>query len=157
LSTSASTAWTTDAPDDAEGAPQILTFQVHGRLYGTPMSVVREIVGERPATRLPGAPPYVRGLVNLRGTLLTVVDLAVRLEVRTEPADAGHVLVVELEGRLGGCAVDAVKGVHPFRDVAGNAGGGGVVMGFGEVNGEHIPLLDLPSIIRQALLFPGER
>lgn len=135
----------------------MLTFVVGGRLYACAMSHVREIVTGRPATRLPGTPAFVRGLINLRGTLITVIDLAVRMDIRAVAEPGGHVLIVESENRVGGCQVDIVRGVFPLPADVGNAEAGGVVCGFGDANGETVPLLDLPMVVRQALLFPGER
>ncbi|MBM4193440.1 MAG: hypothetical protein FJ202_03545 [Gemmatimonadetes bacterium] len=56
------------------------------------LDAVREVVRGRPMARLPGAPAAVRGIVNLRGTLLTVVDLSVRFGAA--PAGVPRVLLV---------------------------------------------------------------
>jgi purine-binding chemotaxis protein CheW len=74
------------------------------------LETVREIVPMRAATRLPGAPAWVRGLVNLRGALVTVVDLSGRFGM-PRPGDTGDVLVAEAEGKTFGILVDAVKDV----------------------------------------------
>ena len=159
MSTSTSTAPTTDAADAAAPAAQLLSFLVAGQTYGCPLVHVREILTARPATRLPGAPAHVRGVVNVRGTLVTVVDLAVRLGARETAQPGGHLLLVETAAGVGGCAVDAVCGVLPLVERGGGGNGTmeGIVTGFGETGAEPIPLLDLPAVIRQALLFPGER
>jgi purine-binding chemotaxis protein CheW len=158
LSTSTSTRPTTETGDAAAPAAQLLSFLIAGQTYGCPLAHVREILSGRPATRLPGAPAHVRGVVNVRGTLVTVVDLAVRLGARDEAQPDGHLLLVETAAGVGGCVVDAVCGVLPLVETpGGNGTTEGIVMGFGETGAEPIPLLDLPAVIRQALLFPGER
>lgn len=64
----------------------------------------------RAATRLPGAPDWIRGLVNLRGALITVADLSARFGAHPS-ADEGAVLVTEAFGKTFGILVDGVKGV----------------------------------------------
>src|SRR6478752_4141786 len=66
-------------------AARTLLFRVSGSVYGCDIDAVREIIPYRRATRLPGAPPYVQGLINLRGTIVTVLDLGARLDA-TRPA-----------------------------------------------------------------------
>ena len=68
---------TANTPD--EGGTRLLVIEVRGGLYALDSAAVREIVTMPTATRLPGAPPHIRGVVNLRGQLLTVVDLGHRL------------------------------------------------------------------------------
>ena len=159
--------------EQPEGAalPQLLTVDAGGERYGCPLEAIREIVPGRSTTRLPGAPPHVRGLLNLRGALVTVLDLAVALDGRQPSDDVdGHVLVLEVEGRLAGCRVDHVRRVHPRPPLhplpASRAGGDaavgnalppGIVMGVGEVDGQLLAVMDLRALVRQTLLFPGER
>ncbi len=162
--------------EDAEHAgPRILTFEVAGRTHACDLEGVREVLVGRAATRLPGAPAHVAGIVNLRGTLMTVIDVATLMAPGAPSRAGGHVIVVEVDGRLAGCRVDAVRRVRPRPDldpppaavpraasgamarVDGNAEGGGIVMGMGEVDGELVAVLDLRAIARQTLLFPGER
>ena len=76
---------------------------------------MREILRPRRATRLPGAPAAVMGLVNVRGQIVTVVDLGVALGLRTEPA-AGAVMLVEHGPKLVGAAVDEVLEVQRWAD-----------------------------------------
>jgi len=115
-------------------------------------------VAGRAAARLPGAEPHVVGLVNLRGRLLTVLDVAARLGLAA-PADPGHVLVVDAGGREAGCRVAAVERVVPAPPLtpASNAEAGGIVLGVGEVDGEPVAVLDLPRFVSETLLDPGER
>ena len=61
-------------------APRLLVFTVAGKVCAVELSSVREIIPCRKATRLPGAPPFVIGLINLRGSIITVLDLGVRLD-----------------------------------------------------------------------------
>ena len=87
---------------------RVLVFAIAGRTRCADIDEVREIVPIMPTTRLPGAPRYVRGLINLRGTLVTVMDASMCLYgVPAESPDAS-ILLVERRGRLAGVIVDSV-------------------------------------------------
>ena len=112
----------------------------------------------RPATRLPGAPAWVVGLVNLRGTLLTVVDLAVRFGAAT--TGVRFIIVVEAAERVFGLGVEAVRGVQPMAAEALEAvesqhSSGGIVRGLAHGDGaasEIALVCDVEAIARQALV-----
>lgn len=151
--------------EDEVAGPQLLAFMVGDRLMGCPLACVREIVPSGPTTRLPGAPLHVVGILNLRGTLLTVLDVGCALSPGAAPGQptSGHVLVVEVGGRLAGCRVTAVRRVYPMPSLtagaamASNGMPPGIVLGFGEAGDRLVAVLDLPALARQTLLFPGER
>lgn len=87
---------------------RVLVFTVAGRTHCSNIEAIREIVPIMPTTRLPGAPPHVRGLINLRGSLVTVMDAALRLYgVPAVDANAS-ILLVERGGRVAGVIVDNV-------------------------------------------------
>jgi len=102
---------------------RVLVFAIAGRTRCAELGDVREIVPITATTRLPGAPPYVRGLINLRGTLVTVMDAALCLY--GVPADGANasILLVERRGRLAGVIVDNVFDIQalPVVDVEGGA------------------------------------
>jgi len=74
-----------------------------------PLLSSREILAVKSVTRLPGAPSWIAGLVNVRGAVLTVLDLGARLGAA---ASLGPVVIVDLDGRRLGIRVDAVVGVE---------------------------------------------
>jgi purine-binding chemotaxis protein CheW len=84
-----------------------------GERRGIDLDAVREVATPRAYTPLPGAPACVLGLANLRGRIVTVVDLAAALG--REPGDApdGRIVVVSHAGRGVGLAVDEVVGIDP--------------------------------------------
>ncbi len=132
------------------------------KLFGCPLSDIREIIPHRPTTRLPGAPEQVIGLLNLRGTLLTVLDLGAAIGASTGLPLDGQVLVVEADERIVGFRVDAVKRVYPFPDLlppsqVGNGMPPGIVLGIGDAGDNMVAVLDLPVLVRQTLLSRGER
>jgi purine-binding chemotaxis protein CheW len=71
---------------------------------------IREIIPARPYTPLPGSGPHVCGLINLRGRIVTVLDLGARLGLDPASADPEHsVVIVEQDGRVAGLAVSEVS------------------------------------------------
>jgi len=159
----ASTASTFE-PNVGNGAPQAtarrtLLFRVGSAVYGCDIDDIREIVPFRQATRLPGAPPYVQGLINLRGTIVTVVDLGVLLKAtRDRVATEGSIMLVALPGnaRLVGVAVEEVMDVRLVGasqgDVIAHSAGNDAVRGLAHIEGGTVILLDIHSLVRQVLL-----
>ena len=73
---------------------QFCTFYVDGHYFGIEVRKVQEIIRYQEMTRVPLAPPVVRGLINLRGQIVTAIDLRRRLELKERPADQLPVNVV---------------------------------------------------------------
>lgn len=91
---------------------ELLTFHAGGQEYALDIMSVREIRGWTQVTPLPHAAPFVRGVVNLRGTVLTIVDLAERLGLgQGEAAKRTVIIVVQAEGEALGLMVDAVSDI----------------------------------------------
>jgi purine-binding chemotaxis protein CheW len=135
-----------------------LLFRVGSAVYGCDIDDIREIIPFRPATRLPGAPNYVLGLINLRGTIVTVVDLGTRLEPSRERVADGSIMMVALPGnsRLVGIAVQEVMDVRVVGnsrdDVFAQSAANDAVRGLAHVDGGTVILLDIHSLVRQVLL-----
>lgn len=89
-----------------------------GTCFGVPQREVREIVPARRLTRMPGAPEAVRGLLNVRGTLVTVVDLASHFGVGRSESTAPPVVIAVTGARTLGLLVDDVLDVLPLADGA---------------------------------------
>ena len=91
---------------------ELLSFRVGEHEYSVDIMSVREIRGWTHATSLPHAPDYVRGVINLRGTVLPVIDLARRLGLDAEePTERNVIIVVDTQGRSVGLRVDAVSDI----------------------------------------------
>jgi purine-binding chemotaxis protein CheW len=149
-----------DATADA-GAERYLLFRIGEHSYGCPIDVVREIVPFRRCTRLPGASAFVCGLINLRGTLVTVLDLGMRLGGGAVNRNDGSVILVEQGARVVGLGVDEMREVQrlaaaDIEAAEASAGSGaattGAVRGIARVGSGVVVLLDVGSIIKQALL-----
>ncbi|WP_294290761.1 chemotaxis protein CheW [uncultured Sphingomonas sp.] len=91
---------------------QLITFELGDQALGVDIMAIREIRAWSPATPLPNVPSYVRGVVNLRGVVLPVLDLRARLGWGTTEPTARHVIVVVRIGeQLQGIIVDAVNDI----------------------------------------------
>ena len=139
---------------------RFLLFGVAGRLCACDLDAVREIVPARAATRLPGAPEWVRGLINLRGTLVTVVDLAVRFGSADGAAGTRAIIVAEAAGKTFGIGVDEVRNVQSVAEdalekVDVQRAAGGIIRGLAHVGiarAETALVVDVAEIVRQALV-----
>src|ERR1700744_955992 len=97
---------------DNQGRRQFITFRSGEQEFGADIMAIREIRGWTETTPLPHAPLYVRGVINLRGVVLPVVDLKARLGREATDANPKHVIVVvETEDRTIGLLVDAVSDI----------------------------------------------
>ena len=95
-----------------------LTFRLGQEYYSLPVLKVREIMRLCPITAVPRMPSYLRGVINLRGKIVAVVDLRSRFQLPPqEDADRACIIVVQLAGgskSVMGVIVDAVEDVSPF-------------------------------------------
>lgn len=77
------------------------TFTLDRRLFGQTIPMIREIIKSCAITPVPHAPPHVRGLINLRGQVVTILDLAVRLGMpRRATDDDSHILILKTDAEL---------------------------------------------------------
>jgi purine-binding chemotaxis protein CheW len=102
-----------ERPSSAADEEQVfVTLTMAGQLCGIPVLTVRDILGEQPITRIPLAPPEIAGSLNLRGRIVTAIDLRRRLRLPDALADQKRMSVVtEQGGELYALLVDAVSEV----------------------------------------------
>ncbi len=179
LRNGASTEPTTDASPDAAGvagdqenaeqgggalhalgnsadAPRLLVFTAAGRTCACELTAVREIIPHRRATRLPGAPSFAVGLINLRGSIVTVLDLGIRLGGRAVDVERGSIVLVDHGSRVVGLAVDELRDVQrvwrsSIEPADAEAEQEGFVRGMLRAAGEVAALLDVSRIVADAL------
>ena len=94
------------------GAAQFVTFTIGDDQYGVDIMAVREIKGWSEITHLPKQPEYVRGVLNLRGVMVPIIDLRCRFGQGLTEATAVHVvIIVQIEQRLVGLLGDTVSDI----------------------------------------------
>ena len=114
-----SSAPTADEAIPTAELPEWVVFSCEDRLFGVPLTQMREVVTPQPLTRLPGCGPEVGGLMGLRGRVVTVFDMGVVLGLSASLGLADHrILVLDYRAapgapsaRVTGIAVDAVHGI----------------------------------------------
>lgn len=101
-----------DSTEVEAALERMILLRVGEHRFAVPIERVREIIPGRPCTPLPGSDPCVRGLINLRGRIVTVIDLGTRLNLEAAAADPEHgIAVMEHAGRVVGLAVGGVDGI----------------------------------------------
>jgi len=143
----------------AAAGAQYLTFVCGGEEYGVEILRVQEIKGWDHVTRVPYAPPYVLGVMNLRGMIVPVIDLRTRLNLEKRNFDSSTVvIVVRVRSSRGdktvGIVVDAVSEVYSVLAEAikpvpelGSIANGSCVRGIATVDGKMVMLLDVDSLL----------
>ncbi len=102
-----------NASADLISGREFIIVEINAQRFAIDIMQVREIRGWSASTPLAGAPADVLGIINLRGSILAVIDLGARLGLRScEPNAASVVIVTEIEGALVGLLVDAVCDIH---------------------------------------------
>jgi purine-binding chemotaxis protein CheW len=133
----------------------IVGFRVGRETYGVPITSLREIVRVPEITTVPDAPDYLEGIINLRGRIISVVDLRKRFgQAATELDRRSRILVVENRGRLAGMIVDSASEVLKIPETEIEAapammqeGGLDCVTGLGKYQGRLIILLDIGKVL----------
>jgi len=133
----------------------IVGFRIGRESYGVPITSLHEIVRVPEITAVPDAPDYMEGVINLRGKIVSVLDLRKRLgETQVVPNKRNRILVLEHKGRLSGLIVDSASEVLKISgaDVEPPPtefleGGLNCVTGLGKYRGRLIVLLDMAKLL----------
>ena len=136
---------------------QFISFTVGDEEYGVDIMAIREIKGWTPTTPLPEAPPHMRGVIDLRGAIVPIIDLRVRFHHGPTEVTPTHVIIVVaigevMVGLLADAVVDIVTvsaaDIQPTPD-AEHGGGASYLSGIVTVEGRMVVLLDLPSLLER--------
>jgi purine-binding chemotaxis protein CheW len=134
---------------------ELIAFNIGSQEFCISTVSVREIRGWTPATALPHAPAFVLGVVNLRGVVLPIVDLAVRLGFPpTEPTARHAIIVVEFGSQVAGLLVDGVSDIftageeqiQPTPDIAAETAKL-YLRGVIAMEGRLIGVIDIPNLL----------
>ena len=140
------------------GAREYLTFRLDQEEYGIDILKVQEIRGYEQPTRIANAPAFIKGVVNLRGTIVPIVDM--RLKFNCAQADYNSftvVIILNLRDRVVGIVVDSVSDVMELSsgnirsapDVE-SAIDNGCILGLGSVGERMLILLDIEKLMSNA-------
>jgi purine-binding chemotaxis protein CheW len=139
----------------------LVGFRVGKETFGVPIHLVHEIVRVPEVTAVPDTPDYVEGVINLRGKIVSIVDLRKRFGAPKIVIDKkNRILVAEVDGKMVGLVVDAASEVlklPPSEVEAPPAGVGeeadlNYVTGVGKLNGRLIILVDVKKILSKGEL-----
>lgn len=96
---------------------QWVTFRLDNETYGINVMQVQEVLPMTEIAPVPGAPPYVMGIINLRGNVVTVIDTRMRFGlVQREPDQACRIVVIEAGDQVAGILVDSVAEVIEVKE-----------------------------------------
>ena len=139
----------------ASSAREYLTFRLDQEEYGIDILKVQEIRGYEPPTRIANAPEFIKGVVNLRGTIVPIVDM--RIKFNCTQADYNTftvVIILNLRQRVVGIVVDSVsdvmelsaEAIRPAPDIE-SAIDNGCILGLGSVGERMLILLDIERLM----------
>ena len=134
---------------------QYVTFSLEDEEYGMDILRVQEIIGYKGFTKIPDVADYVKGVLNLRGTVVPVIDLRLKFNMPAKPYDKFTVImIVVVEGRVMGIIVDAVSDVvnlgqndiQPTPKIAAKIRTE-FIKGMGRMEEDFIILLDIEKVL----------
>lgn len=132
-----------------------LTFQLGDEEYGLEILKVREIIGLMEITNVPRMPNFVRGVINLRGKVIPVIDLRQKFGMeRADNTKETCIIVVDLDGLLMGIVVDKVSEVMDIQEqdieetpTFGVSVDTEFIMGIGKAKGKIVIVLDIRRVL----------
>ena len=137
------------------GAREYLTFRLDQEEYGIDILKVQEIRGYERPTRIANAPEFIKGVVNLRGTIVPIVDMRLKFNCATAEYDAFTVVIIlNLHNRIVGIVVDSVSDVMELPPESLKAApemdsmiDSAAVVGLGSVGERMLILLDIEKLM----------
>lgn len=140
---------------DMAGGAEFLAFTMGREEYGLDILKVQEIRGYEAVTRLANAPEYFKGVVNLRGTIVPVVDMRIKFKLGTPSYDQFTIVIVlNIAGHVMGMVVDSVSDVttlapdqiRPAPEM-GSAFNTDYLIGLGTVDERMLILVDIDKLM----------
>ncbi len=147
-----------------EAAEQYLTFELGGEVYGIGILTAREIIDYGDLTQVPMMPDFIEGVINLRGSVVPVVNLALRFQVTPGPiTKKTSIVIIEIEEEgaalVIGLVVDEVREVLDLKEdqiqpppTLGAKIRTDFIQGMGKVNNRFMILLDVSNVVSIAEL-----
>ncbi len=135
-----------------------LTFTVAGEEYGIGIGYVTEIVGMQKVMEVPDLPHFIKGVINLRGKVIPVMDVRLRFSMDWKAyTERSVIIVLDVEGVPIGLAVDAVSDVREIPPAnidnppqfGSNREGKGIIRGLGKQDDKVAILIDTPRLVSE--------
>lgn len=151
---------TSNGQAQAGGMKELISFRIGAQEFCVDIMAIREIRGWTAATALPQSPSFVKGVINLRGAVLPIVDLASRLGFEsTEASDRNVIIVAQIGEQVVGLLVDAVSDIltvtddviQPTPDVASETAKS-FIRGLIAMDGRMISLIGLERVLPETEL-----
>jgi len=133
---------------------QVVRFMIGKESYGVDIGMIQEIVAVPEITAIPDAPDFLEGIINLRGKIVSVIDLRKKFKLNGARDRKNRILVTELRGKVTGLIVDEVSevlklntdNIEPPPDIVGSAGIE-YITGVGKLEDGIILLLDIGKVL----------
>ncbi|GGI19002.1 chemotaxis protein CheW [Oxalicibacterium faecigallinarum] len=138
-----------------DSAHEVLSFKLGNEEYGIPIQKVQELRGYDTVTQIANAPAHLKGVINLRGTIVPIIDMRIRMRLGTPTYDQFTVVIIlNIAGRVIGMVVDSVSDVivlqpsqikpapdmHPGVDT-------GYLTGIGTIDDRMLILIDIDCLL----------
>ena len=107
-----------DDSSEKEQLIQMVGFKIGKEIFGVDILMVQEIIRSAPITYVPNSPEFVEGVINLRGSIIPVIDLRKRLNLETDDykQETDWILILDINGRITGFIVDWVTDVIKIQE-----------------------------------------
>jgi purine-binding chemotaxis protein CheW len=145
------------AIDKKVARDEFLTFRLGGEEYAIDILQVQEIRANESVTRIASAPEFIRGVINLRGTIVPIVDLRVKFGFDSAANTAPVVIILSISDRVIGVVVDAVTDVvdlaaDQIRETpeVGGAIAAGFIRGIAPLEGRMLIVFDIARLMMSA-------
>lgn len=134
-----------------------MTFRSENEYFGIELQYINEIIGIQPITAIPEVEDYIKGLINLRGKIIPVIDVRVRFKQKPlEYTDRTCIIIINVKSIVVGLIVEAIEGVVAIDDgnielppsFSSSIGKNHYVYGLGKTNDSVKLLLDVDKLIR---------
>ena len=142
-------------PADSTDGQEFLAFTLGSEEYGIDILKVQEIRGYEAVTRIANAPEFIKGVINLRGIIIPVVDMRIKFKLGTPTYDQFTVVIIlNIGGRIMGMVVDSVSDVTTLTreqikpaPQMGTAFNAEYLMGLGTVDERMLILIDIDRLM----------
>ncbi|MCD5424869.1 MAG: chemotaxis protein CheW [Methanosarcinaceae archaeon] len=145
--------------DETQELQQLVVFELGGEEFGVDITQVREIIRKGDFTTVPNAPSYVKGVINLRGQITTIIDLRMKLGLFNDGAideQQARIIIVEIDNNIMGMIVDSVsevtylskKDIDSVPSTLKQSINAEYIKGVGKLPNRLLILIDLKSVLK---------